>query len=118
MVANTVFDASVAPDRLLRTKLVEDVLALANGAESPLQRPSLAERLAPAGKTFALVSAGTAGAARLLHPAAERHASFRWNVEDSEGATAAEVREALGALADDPNANGTAARHRASTLIG
>ncbi|NMJ42944.1 hypothetical protein GWK16_16980 [Roseomonas sp. JC162] len=97
MVANTVFDASVAPDRLLRTKLVEDVLALANGAESPLQRPSLAERLAPAGKTFALVSAGTAGAARLLHPAAERLASFRWNVEDTEGATATEVREALGA---------------------
>ncbi len=40
MVANTLFDASVAPDRLLRTKLVEDVMAMAAGAESPLQRPS------------------------------------------------------------------------------
>ena len=97
MVANTLFDASVAPDRLLRTKLVEDVLAMAQGGESPLQRPSLAERMAPAGLRFALVSAGTAGAARLLHPAAERLGSFRWNVEDTEGATAAEVREALGA---------------------
>lgn len=97
MVANTLFDASVAPDRLLRTKLVEDVLVMAAGRESPLQRPSLAERLAPSGKTFALVSAGTAGAARLLHPAAERLGGFRWNVEDTEGATAAEVREALGA---------------------
>ena len=97
MVANTLFDASVAPDRLLRTKLVEDVLAMAKGGESPLQRPSLAERMAPAGLRFALVSAGTAGAARLLHPAAERLGSFRWNVEDTEGATAAEVREALGA---------------------
>jgi arylsulfatase A-like enzyme len=96
MVANTVFDASVAPDRLLRTKLVEDVLAMAAGAESPLQRPSLAERLAPFGLRFALVSAGTAGAARLLHPAAERLDSFRWNVEDTEGATAAAVRDALG----------------------
>jgi phosphonoacetate hydrolase len=47
MVANTLFDASVAPDRLLRTKLVEDVMAMAAGAESPLQRPSLAERMAP-----------------------------------------------------------------------
>jgi len=96
MVANTLFDAAAAPDRLLRTKLVEDVLAMAAGAESPLQRPSLAERLAPAGMSFALVSAGTAGAARLLHPAAERLGSFRWNVEDEAGATAEEVRDALG----------------------
>lgn len=97
MVANTLFDASVAPDRLLRTKLVEDVLAMAAGAESPLQRPSLAERLAPHGLRFALVSAGTAGAARLLHPAAERLDAFRWNVEDTEDATAREVADALGA---------------------
>lgn len=97
MVANTLFDAAVAPERLLRTKLVADVLAMAQGRESPLQRPSLAERLAPHGKSFALVSAGTAGAARLLHPAAERLGGFRWNVEDSEGATAAAVRDALGA---------------------
>ncbi len=100
MVANTLFDATVAPDRLLRTKLVDDVLAMAAGAESPLQRASLAERLAPFGLRFALVSAGTAGAARLLHPAAERLGSFRWNVEDSEGTTAAEVRDALGATPD------------------
>jgi phosphonoacetate hydrolase len=97
MVANTLFDATVAPDRLLRTKLVEDVLAMAAGAESPLQRPSLAERMAPHRLRFALVSAGTAGAARLLHPAAERLDAFRWNVEDIEGAAAEEVRGALGA---------------------
>ena len=42
----------------------------------------------------------TAGAARLLHPAAERLGSFRWNVEDAEGTTAAEVRDALGATPD------------------
>jgi hypothetical protein len=88
MVANTLFDAAVAPDRLLRTKLVEDVLAMARGGESPLQRPSLGERLAAVGKTFALVSSGTAGAARLLHPAAERLGMFRWNVEEQDGATA------------------------------
>lgn len=108
MVANTLFDASVAPDRLLRTKLVEDVLAMAAGGETPLQRPSLGERLARQGKTFALVSAGTAGAARLLHPAAERLESFRWNVEDTEGATAAEVRDALGAT--PPHATPNTAR--------
>ena len=105
LVANTLFDASVAPDRLLRTKLVEDVLLLAAGAESPLQRASLAEHLAPHGLSFALVSAGTAGAARLLHPAAERLGAFRWNVEDTEGETARRVREAIGATppAEVPN---------------
>ena len=96
MVANTVFDATVAPDRLLRTKLAADVLAMARGAESPLQRLSMAERLADAGKTFALVSAGTEGAARLLHPAAERLRSFRWNVEDETGYDAASVRAQFG----------------------
>jgi arylsulfatase A-like enzyme len=94
MVANTLFDVAVAPDRLLRTRLVADVLAMARGSESPLQRPSLGERLAAVGKTFALVSAGTAGAARLLHPAAERLGMFRWNVEEQDGATA----EAMAAL--------------------
>ncbi|WP_431268480.1 alkaline phosphatase family protein [Dankookia sp. P2] len=96
LVANTVFDAAVAPDRLLRTKLVADVVAMAQGGESPLQRPSLAERLAPAGRSFALVSAGTHGAATLLHPAVERLGSFRWNVEDTEGATAAAMRARFG----------------------
>lgn len=97
MVANTLYDAAAAPDRLLRTKLVADIAALAMGRESPLERESLAEHLARAGKTFALVSAGTAGAARLLHPAAERLGMFRWNVEDEAGRDAAEVRAALGA---------------------
>jgi hypothetical protein len=72
MVANTLFDAQVAPDRLLRTKLAADVMALARGGESPLQRPSLAELMAPAGLSFALVSSGSAGAARLLALEARR----------------------------------------------
>ncbi len=96
MVANTLFDAAVYPDRLLRTKLVEDVLAMGQGRESPLERPSLGERLADVGKSFALVSAGTAGAARLLHPAAERLGMFRWNVEDTQGPAVERVVAALG----------------------
>jgi phosphonoacetate hydrolase len=54
----------------------------------------------PSALRFALVSAGTAGAARLLHPAAERLGGFRWNVEDTSGPTADEVRAALGATPD------------------
>lgn len=117
MVANTVFDASVAPDRLLRTKLVSDVLAMAQGRESPLQRPSLAERLAPAGKSFALVSAGTEGAARLLHPAAERLGAFRWNVEDHAGDTAAAMRERFGPTPPHAVPNTARVEHAGRILI-
>jgi len=97
MVANTLFDAAVAPDRLLRTKLVADLQVLAAGRESPMERASLAEHLAAAGRSFALVSAGTQGAAALLHPAATRLGSFSWNVEDTAGETAARVRAVFGA---------------------
>jgi phosphonoacetate hydrolase len=96
MVANTLYDALLAPNRLLRTKDVADLMVLANGQESPLQRPSLGERLAARGMSFALVSAGTQGAAQLLHPAAERLASFRWNVSDRSSVTAAMVHDRLG----------------------
>lgn len=97
MVANTLFDAQAAPDRLLRTKLAADVEAMALGGETPMERASLAEHLAAAGRSFALVSAGTQGAARLLHPVAPRLGSFRWNVEDTQGETFEEVRASLGA---------------------
>lgn len=96
MVANTLFDPTTAPDRLLRTKHVADVLAMAQGRDSPLERPTVGEILAAAGRSFALVSAGTEGAARLLHPAAERLGAFRWNVEDRDGPTAARVRDRFG----------------------
>jgi hypothetical protein len=117
MVANTLYDAAVAPGRLLRTKLAEDVLAMAAGAETPLQRPSLAEHLARAGRSFALVSAGTAGAARLLHPAAERLGSFRWNVEETEGTTAAAMRDRFGATPAHAVPNLPRLRHTARILL-
>jgi arylsulfatase A-like enzyme len=117
LVANTLFDASVAPDRLLRTKLVADVMAMARGGESPLQKPSLAERLATAGLSFALVSTGTAGAARLLHPAAERLGLFRWNVEEDEGATAAAMRDRFGPTPPHAVPNIPRLRHAARILL-
>ena len=117
MVANTLFDVSVAPDRLLRTKLVEDVMALAQGRESPLQRPTLAERLARAGGSFALVSAGTAGAARLLHPAAERLGMFRWNVEEADGSTAAAMATRFGPTPPHAVPNIPRLRHAARILL-
>lgn len=117
MVANTLFDAAVAPDRLLRTKLIADVVAMARGGESPLQRPSLAERLAAAGRSFALVSAGTGGAARLLHPAAERLGMFRWNVEEDDGATAEAMTARFGATPPHAVPNLARQAHAARILL-
>ncbi len=117
MVANTLFDAAAAPDRLLRTKLVSDLLAMAQGRESPLLRPSLGERLADAGRSFALVSAGTAGAARLLHPAAERLGQFRWNVEEDDTATAAAMRGRFGPTPPHAVPNIPRLRHAARILL-
>jgi phosphonoacetate hydrolase len=117
MVANTLFDATVAPDRLLRTKLLSDVMAMAAGGESPLQRPSLGERLGEAGRRFALVSSGTQGAALLLHPAAERLGMFRWNVEDSDGATADALRERFGPTPPQEVPNLPRLRHLSRVLL-
>ena len=95
LAANTLFDACLAADRLLHTSSRADLALLARGNPSPLERPTLGERLALAGRSLAVVSGGTAGSAFLLHPLAERLGAFCWNVNDTEGATAARVRERL-----------------------
>jgi arylsulfatase A-like enzyme len=96
LTGNTLFDAAIAPDRLLRTASRADLALLARGAESPLDRPTLGEHLAAAGRSLAVVSGGTAGSAFLLHPLAERLGAFRWNVNDNEGAAAERLRARLG----------------------
>jgi hypothetical protein len=96
LAANTLFDAAVASDRLLNTGNREDLRLLAGQAPSPLERPTLGERLARARRSLAVVSGGTAGSAFLLHPLAEQLGAFRWNVNDASGATAQRVRERLG----------------------
>jgi hypothetical protein len=88
MVGNTVFDATLAPDRLLRTKEPADFLTLSAGKESPLQRLTIGERLAAAGRSFAVVSAGTPGQTLVAHPAATRLGQFRWNAADVDTADA------------------------------
>jgi len=96
LAANTLFDPGLAADRLLHTSSRADLALLARGSPSPLERPTLGERLALARRSLAVVSGGTAGSAFLLHPLAERLGAFCWNVNDTEGATAARVRERLG----------------------
>jgi arylsulfatase A-like enzyme len=96
LAANTLFDAAVVPDRLLNTGSREDLRLLAHGRPSPLERPTLGETLAKAGRSLAVVSGGTAGSAFLLHPLAEQLGAFRWNVNDISGPTADRVRDRLG----------------------
>ncbi|PZW43104.1 putative AlkP superfamily pyrophosphatase or phosphodiesterase [Humitalea rosea] len=95
MVANTFYAPEISP-KLIRTKHLADIALLAPPGGSPLQRPSLGEILAANGRSFALVSAGTPGAAVALHPMAGPLGAFRWNVEDTAGEAAALVRARLG----------------------
>lgn len=94
MVANTIFDRSSG--RLVRTKTPSELAALAPQAPSPLEAETLGEVLARAGLSFALVSSGSSGAARLLHPQAEAFGQFRWSVDD-QGPESRGLQERFGA---------------------
>ncbi|MCS6853688.1 MAG: alkaline phosphatase family protein [Elioraea sp.] len=80
MVANTIYDRGA--NRLVRTKTPEELASLAAGSVSPIEAETVGELLARRGRSFALVSSGSAGAARLLHPQAERLGQFRWSPDD------------------------------------
>jgi len=96
LVGNTVFDAALAPDRLLRTKEPADFLVLSAGKESPLQRLTIGERLSAAGRSFAVVSAGTPGQTLVASPAATRLGQFRWNAADTDTPDAMAAAARLG----------------------
>ncbi|MDW8443688.1 MAG: alkaline phosphatase family protein [Acetobacteraceae bacterium] len=66
----------------MRTKTPEELASLAAGSVSPIEAETVGELLARRGRSFALVSSGSAGAARLLHPQAERLGQFRWSPDD------------------------------------
>ncbi|WP_158295500.1 alkaline phosphatase family protein [Crenalkalicoccus roseus] len=96
LVANTLFDAALTPERLLRTDRPADLRLLAGGAPSPLRRPGLGEVLAAAGRSLAVVSTGTPGQTLLAHPQAEALGAFRWNAEDTETEAARLIAARLG----------------------
>jgi arylsulfatase A-like enzyme len=105
LVANTLFDAQRAPDRLLRTKNLADLATLVTGQASPLARPSLPERLAAAGRSFALVATCSPGAAVLMHPFGEDAGGFRWIADETDGQTASAMVQRFGPVpaAEVPN---------------
>lgn len=116
MVANTVFDRVLAPDRLLRTKDAADFAILSAGAESPVMRPGIGEYLAAAGLSFAVVSAGTPGQTLVASPAARRLGQFRWNAADTDTPDALRVAERLGPTPPASIPNIARTRHTARVL--
>ncbi len=117
LTANTIFDAALAPDRLLATSSAADLRLLAAGATSPLQRPGLGEILAAAGRSLAVVSAGTPGQTFLAHPLAEALGAFRWNAADTEGPAARLLAERLGPTPAAAIPNIPRLRHAARALV-
>jgi arylsulfatase A-like enzyme len=117
LVANTLFDAARAPQRLLRTKNPADLAVLANGQGSPLARPSLPERLAAAGRSFALVATCSPGAAMLMHPRGEEAGGFRWIADETEGPTAAAMAKRFGLTPPAEVPNLRRLEHAARILI-
>jgi len=95
MVANTFYAPDISP-QLIRSKHLSHIALLAPPGGSPLQRPSLGEILHANGRSFALVSSGSPGAAVALHPMAGPLGAFRWNVEDTAGEAVELVRARLG----------------------
>lgn len=116
MVGNTLFDRALAPDRLLRTKDAGDYRILSAGAESPLQRPGIGEYLAAAGRSFAVVSAGTPGQTLVASPAARRLGQFRWNAADTGTEEARAVEAKLGPTPPASIPNLARTRHAARVL--
>lgn len=88
LVANALYDAAAAPDRILNTKHLAAMDALVATHGRLLERPSLGARLAATGRRMDVVWTGTAGAARAAFPEAEVLGGFRWHPEEAVGAAA------------------------------
>lgn len=88
LVANALYDAAAAPERILNTKHLTAMDALIAAHGHLLARPSLGARLHAAGRRMDVVWTGTAGAGRAAFPEAEALGAFRWHPEEAVGAAA------------------------------
>lgn len=85
LVANSLYDAAAAPERVLNTKHAADIDALVAAHGRLLAVPSLGARLAAAGHALDVVWTGTVGAGRAFFPEAEALDAFRWHPEEAVG---------------------------------
>ena len=85
LVANSLYDAAAAPERVLNTKHAADIDALVAAHGRLLAVPSLGARLAAAGRALDVVWTGTVGAARAFFPEAATLDGFRWHPEEAVG---------------------------------
>ena len=78
IVANHFLAPDIFPDRIMNTGKDDELEpAMAKAGSNFIGAPTLGERLAKAGYSFASLSAGTAGGGRLINHTAERDGSYR-----------------------------------------
>lgn len=112
LVANALYDAAAAPDRVLNTKFPEAMDALVAAHGCLLARPSLGARLTAADRRMDVVWTGTLGAARAAFPEAGALGAFRWHPEEAVGAAASLGRGPEAAVPNTPRV-----RHAARLFI-
>jgi hypothetical protein len=104
LVANSLYDADAAPERVLNTKHAADIDALVAAHGRLLAVPSLGARLAAASHALDVVWTGTVGAGRAFFPEAEALDAFRWHPEEAVGpARGLEARFGAAPPAATPN---------------
>ena len=94
IVANVLMARDVWPDRVLNSGKEAELKAAFAAADGRLiQVPTLSERAAAAGRTYASLSAGTPGGGRLINHSAEDNGSFRFAMRSPEASVPSGVRE-------------------------
>ncbi|WP_144184243.1 alkaline phosphatase family protein [Elioraea rosea] len=112
LVANALYDAAAAPDRVLNTKHAKAMDALVAAHGRLLERPSLGAILHAAGRRMDVVWTGTLGAARAAFPEAGALGAFRWHPEEAVGAA-----EAFGPGPEAAVPNTPRVRHAARLFV-
>lgn len=78
IVGNKFPEPSIAPGEVVNTGVdAEIAAAFSRAPDGLIKMPTVGERLAAAGRTFASLSAGTPGGGRLINHLAKEHGTFR-----------------------------------------
>jgi hypothetical protein len=88
IVANKFMDTTASPGKILNTGDEDEIrTAITRLMGRMLHMPTLGQRLASIGKTFASISTGTPGGARLINHTAEEFGSFRFALQRPDAAS-------------------------------
>ncbi len=99
IVANHMMALDVWQDRSLNTGIEAELArAFAEARGNLIQVPTLGQRLAAAGRTYASLSAGTPGGGRLINHSAEADGTFRFAMRAPEAAVPAGVLDQIASV--------------------